>query len=184
MDISSEAAMSPFAVGPTTVLGRTLAVRILYLPSIRDLRRQISRLLRALGLLLSTFHPKNAHGILLGVALIAFAVKRFTNVRSRAESAYRRKFWGNMMKSAVTYEEWAHAARMMERDCGGRRNDGELYDEELVRNKLRELRLRREEGCLRDILFCMRADLVRNLGDMCNPNLHKGRLQVRAFDFF
>ncbi|CAH8353315.1 unnamed protein product [Eruca vesicaria subsp. sativa] len=27
-------------------------------------------------------------------------------------------------------------------------------------------------------MFCMRADLVRNLGNMCSSELHKGRLQV------
>lgn len=57
-------------------------------------------------------------------------------------------------------------------------NEADLYDEELVRNKLQELRHRRQEGSLRDIVFCMRADLLRNLGNMCNPELHKGRLQV------
>lgn len=57
-------------------------------------------------------------------------------------------------------------------------NESDLYDEELVRNKLQELRNRREECSLRDIVFCMRADLMRNLGNMCNPELHKGRLQV------
>uniref|UniRef100_A0A453FKF8 Triacylglycerol lipase N-terminal domain-containing protein n=1 Tax=Aegilops tauschii subsp. strangulata TaxID=200361 RepID=A0A453FKF8_AEGTS len=59
-----------------------------------------------------------------------------------------------------------------------RATDADLYDEELVRNKLRELRHRRQEGSLRDIVFCMRADLLRNLGNMCNPELHKLRLQV------
>jgi hypothetical protein len=85
-----------------------------------------------------------------------------------------------MMRAALTYEEWAHAARMLEREAAPRRaSDADLYDEELVRNKLRELRHRRQEGSLRDIVFCMRADLLRNLGNMCNPELHKGRLQVR-----
>lgn len=83
------------------------------------------------------------------------------------------------MRAAVTYEEWAHAARMLDRENAARgASKCDLYDEEIVRNKLQELRQRREEGSLRDIVFCMRADLLRNLGDMCNPQLHKGRLQV------
>ncbi|VAH80002.1 unnamed protein product [Triticum turgidum subsp. durum] len=97
---------------------------------------------------------------------------------ARVQSAYRRKFWRNMMRAALTYEEWAHAARMLERETPRRATDADLYDEELVRNKLRELRHRRQEGSLRDIVFCMRADLLRNLGNMCNPELHKLRLQV------
>ncbi|VAH64214.1 unnamed protein product [Triticum turgidum subsp. durum] len=83
-----------------------------------------------------------------------------------------------MMRAALTYEEWAHAARMLERETPRRVTDADLYDEELVCNKLRELRHRRQEGSLRDIVFCMRADLLRNLGNMCNPELHKLRLQV------
>lgn len=81
------------------------------------------------------------------------------------------------MRSALTYEEWAHAAKMLDKGAP-RMNESDLYDEELVRNKLQELRHRREEGSLRDIVFCMRADLLRNLGNMCNPELHKERLQV------
>lgn len=83
-----------------------------------------------------------------------------------------------MMRAALTYKEWAHAARMLDRETPRRATDADLYDEELVLNKLRELRHRRQEGSLRDIVFCMRADLLRNLGNMCNPELHKGRLQV------
>lgn len=81
------------------------------------------------------------------------------------------------MRTALTYEEWAHAAKMLEKETP-KLNESDLYDEELVKNKLCELRHRRQEGSLRDIMFCMRADLVRNLGNMCNPELHKGRLQV------
>ena len=48
------------------------------------------------------------------------------------QSAYRRKFWRNMMRAALTYEEWAHAARMLERETPRRATDADLYDEELV----------------------------------------------------
>lgn len=111
------------------------------------------------------------------VVTIAFFLKRYTNVKAKAEMAYRRKFWRNMMRSALTYEEWAHAAKMLDKETP-KMNESDLYDVELVRNKLQELHHRREEGSLRDIIFCMRADLIRNLGNMCNPELHKGRLQV------
>ncbi|XP_017255390.1 triacylglycerol lipase SDP1-like isoform X2 [Daucus carota subsp. sativus] len=126
--------------------------------------------------MISWFHPRNPQGILVMMILIAFMLKRYTNVKMRAEVAYRRKFWRNMMRSALTYEEWAHSAKMLDKETP--RIESDLYDEELVRNKLQELRHRRQEGSLRDIIFCMRADLVRNLGNMCNPELHKGRLQV------
>ncbi|KAJ6841983.1 triacylglycerol lipase SDP1 [Iris pallida] len=185
MDISNEADINPFSIGPSSIVGRTIAFRVLLCTSVSHLRHQVAQFLR-LSLralreytapVVSWFHPKNTQGILVAMTVVALLLRRFTNVRSRAESAYRRKFWRNMMRSALSYEEWSHAAKMLDRESQ-RTNESDLYDEELVRNKLQELRQRREEGSLRDVMFCMRADLLRNLGNMCNPQLHKGRLQV------
>ncbi|KAG0470184.1 hypothetical protein HPP92_016884 [Vanilla planifolia] len=185
--ISNEASLDPFKIGPSSMIGRTIALRVLACKSMSELRRHLEVLFRlsihrlGAGLLSAAawFHPRNTQGILVAVTVMAFLLRRWTNVRARAESAYRRKFWRNMMRAALTYEEWAHAARMLERENARKgTNESDLYDEELVRNKLQELRQRREEGSLRDIVFCMRADLLRNLGNMCNPLLHKGRLQV------
>lgn len=189
MDISNEARVDSFSIGPSSMVGRTMAFRILFCKSMTQLRHHLFRLLSYyfgrvkchmntyLTPLISWLHPRNPQGILLLVTIIAFSLKRFTNVKTRAELVYRRKFWRNMMRTALTYEEWAHAAKMLEKETP-RMNEGDLYDEELVRNKLQELRHRRQDGSLRHIMFCMRADLVRNLGNMCNPKLHKGRLQV------
>ncbi|XP_068663328.1 triacylglycerol lipase SDP1-like [Aristolochia californica] len=185
MEISSEASVTPFSIGPSSIVGRTIAFRILFCKSMLHFQRQLiqflwnflSRFRDSLVPFLSWFRPRNPQGILAMVTVIAFLLKRYTNVRLKAESAYRRKFWRNMMRSAVSYEEWSHAAKMLDKETP-KMNEADLYDVELVRNKLQELRLRRQEGSLRDIIFCMRADLVRNLGKMCNPKLHKGRLQV------
>ncbi|KAK4392494.1 Triacylglycerol lipase SDP1 [Sesamum angolense] len=187
--ICNEASVDPFSIGPSTLFGRTIAFRVLFCKSISHLRHRIFGMLLMclykfknclrgyLSPVVSWFHPRNPQGILVMVSLIAFLLKRYTNVKMRAEMAYRRKFWRNMMRSALTYEEWAHAAKMLDKETL-RMNESDLYDEELVRNKLQELRHRRQECSLRDIIFCMRADLVRNLGNMCNPELHKGRLHV------
>ncbi|KAK4481684.1 hypothetical protein RD792_012591 [Penstemon davidsonii] len=189
MDISNEANVDPFSIGPSSLIGRTIAFRVLFCKSMSHLRHQIFKLLLIsfykiknglrdyLSPLLSWFHPRNPQGILVMVTVLAFLLKRYTNVKIRAEMAYKRKFWRNMMRSALTYEEWAHAAKMLDKETL-KMNEADLYDEELVRNKLQELHHRREEGSLRDIMFFMRADLVRNLGNMCNPELHKERLQV------
>lgn len=185
MDISNEATVDRFSIGPSTIMGRTIAFRILFCKSLFHLQHEILRVLLAyyhriramVAPVFSWLHPRNPQGILAMVTIVAFLLKRYTNVKVRAEMAYRRKFWRNMMRTALTYEEWAHAAKMLDKETP-RMNDCDLYDEELVRNKLQELRHRRQEGSMRDIIFCMRADLVRNLGNMCNPELHKGRLQV------
>ncbi|XP_030452879.1 triacylglycerol lipase SDP1-like [Syzygium oleosum] len=185
MDISNEASVDRFSIGPSTIMGRTIAFRILFCKSFSHLQHEILRVLLAyfyrmsalVAPVFSWLHPRNPQGILAMVTIVAFLLKRYTNVKARAEMAYRRKFWRNMMRTALTYEEWVHAAKMLDKETL-RMNDCDLYDDELVRNKLQELRQRRQEGSLRDIIFCMRADLVRNLGNMCNPELHKGRLQV------
>lgn len=185
MDISNEANINPFSIGPSTILGRTIAFRILCSQSMSQLSRQLFHVVldyafrtgNFVATVISWFHPRNPQGILAMVTVIAFLLRRYTAVKVRAEMAYRRKFWRNMMRAALTYEEWAHAAKMLDKETL-KMNESDLYDEELVRNKLQELRQRREEGSLRDIIFYLRADLVRNLGNMCNPQLHKGRLQV------
>ncbi|KAJ0915365.1 putative triacylglycerol lipase [Helianthus annuus] len=189
MDLSSEATVEAFSIGPSSVFGRTIAFKVLFLKSMSHLRLHISNLLvyyfrtirgyvsGTVVPVISWLHPRNPQGILVLVTVMAFLLKRCTNVKTRAEMAYKRKFWRNMMRAAVTYEEWAHAAKMLDKETP-RMNEFNLYDEELVRNKLQELRHRRQEGCLRDVIFYMRADLVRNLGNMCNPELHKGRHQV------
>ncbi|GAB4843910.1 mitogen-activated protein kinase tyrosine protein phosphatase sdp1, variant 2 [Ancistrocladus abbreviatus] len=185
MDVSNEATVDSFSIGPSTIVGRTIAFRVLFCKSMTQLRHQLFHVLVKfiyrfrvyVAPFFSWFHPRNPQGILAMVTIIAFVLKRYTNVKMRAEMAYRRKFWQNMMRTASTYEEWAHAAKMLEKETP-KMNEADLYDEELVRNKIQELRHRRQQGSLRDIIFCMRADLIRNLGNMCNPELHKGRLQV------
>ncbi|KAI4381531.1 hypothetical protein MLD38_007596 [Melastoma candidum] len=184
MDISNEASVDPFSIGPSTV-GRTIAFRVLFCKSMSQLRHRVFLVLMyflrwtkgAFSPFVSSLHPRNPKGILAMVTMVAFVLKRYMNVKARAEMAYRRKFWRNMTCSALTYEEWAHAAKMLDKETL-RISDHDLYDEELVRNKLLQLHHRREDGSLRDIIFCMRADLVRNLGNMCNPELHKDRLHV------
>ncbi|KAH6828706.1 Patatin-like phospholipase family protein [Perilla frutescens var. hirtella] len=189
MDITNEASVDQFSIGPSSFVGRTIAFRILFCKSLSHLRHQIlgmllmnlsklsNTLMGYLSPLASWLHPRNPQGILVMVTAIAFLLKRCTNVQTKAEMAYKRKFWSNMMRSALTYDEWAHAAKMLDKETV-RTNDASLFDEELVRNKLQELRHRRQECSIRDIMFYMRADLIRNLGNMCNPELHKGRLQM------
>ncbi|XP_010504636.1 PREDICTED: triacylglycerol lipase SDP1L [Camelina sativa] len=186
MDISNEAGVDAFSIiGPTSIIGRTIAYRILFCNSVSIFRHKLYRFLkfffRGGRVLLSPFvsllHPRNPQGILAMVMTMAFLLNRYTSLKAKAEMAYRRKFWRNMMRAALTYEEWSHAAKMLDKETP-KVNEADLFDVELVRNKLEELKHRRHEGSLKDIIFCMRADLVRNLGNMCNPELHKGRLHV------
>ncbi|KAK1319315.1 Triacylglycerol lipase SDP1 [Acorus calamus] len=183
--IINEARVDGFSIGPSTIIGRTIAFRVLLCSSMSHFRHHLLRTLQeillhlrhTMGLILSWFHPTNTQSILVSLTLLAVLLKCHTNIHKRAKSAYRYKFWRDMMRSALTHEEWADAAKMLDKETP-KLNESDLYDEELVRNKLQELRRLREDGSLRDIVFYMRADLLRNLGNMCNPELHKGRLQT------
>ncbi|EPS73623.1 hypothetical protein M569_01129 [Genlisea aurea] len=192
MDVSSESGVDSFSIGPSSLLGRSIAFRVLLCKSTSHVRREISRILTAYlsrfnGVVRNYLWPvvkwsrprnNNTLGVLVILTLIALFLRRFTDLKLKAEVARRRKLWRNMMKSAVTYEEWAHAAKSLDKELR-KTDESDLYDEELVRNKLQELRTRRERSSsLREIVFSMRADLVRNLGNMCNPELHEGRLHV------
>ena len=185
----TDAVLEHFAIGPLSLAQRVMAFRVLFCRWVKKVRIVIAKrteqiwkiwrrilysLLRGVS---SWLNPRNPSVILLAAVLATMLLRRAKVGSLKAERAYRRKFWSNLMKTALTYEEWAHAARMLEKE-ENRRKDSDLYDEDLVRSKLNELRLRRLEGGVEDILFCIRADLVRNLGNMCNPDLHKGRLQT------
>ncbi|KAL6893842.1 hypothetical protein ACP4OV_007940 [Aristida adscensionis] len=182
MDVSGEANVGGFRIGPSTLLGRGVALRVLLFSSLWRLR---ARAYAALSRVRSTtlpvvapwLHLRNTHGVLLMVVLFALFLRKLSGARSRAALARRRRLCEKVMRHAATYEDWARAAKVLDR-MSVQVNEANFYDEELIRNRLDELRRRRQEGSLRDVVFCMRGDLVRNLGNMCNPELHKGRLEV------
>ncbi|KAF0910970.1 hypothetical protein E2562_005360 [Oryza meyeriana var. granulata] len=182
MDLSGEASLGGFKIGPSTLVGHGVAIRVLLLSSLWRLRERayaaVSRVRGAtLPLVAPLLHLRNTHGILLMVVLFALFLRRLSGARSRAALARRRLQCKKAMRYSASYEEWARAAKVLDK-MSEQVNESDFYDEELIRNRLEELRRRREEGSLRDVVFCMRGDLVRNLGNMCNPELHKGRLEV------
>lgn len=190
MDSSSEeAALDLVGIGPTSMVGRVLAIRVLFCKEMNGLAlvwmaaaarhwRQIRKLFGSvLRSLLWAVNPRHPSVILAAVVGAMVLVRRAKMKTVKAEQNYRRKFWSNLMTSALTYDEWVHAASMLDKAID-RKWDKELFDEDLVLAKLNDLRSRRLEGGVEDILFFLRADLVRNLGNMCNPELHKGRLQT------
>ncbi|EER90663.1 triacylglycerol lipase SDP1 [Sorghum bicolor] len=182
MDESGEASVGSFRIGPSTLLGRGVALRVLLFSSLWRLRARayaaISRVRSAvLPVAASWLHLRNTHGVLLMVVLFALSLRKLSGARSRAALARRRRQYEKAMLHAGTYEVWARAANVLDK-MSDQVHEADFYDEELIRNRLEDLRRRREDGSLRDVVFCMRGDLVRNLGNMCNPELHKGRLEV------
>ncbi|TVU44448.1 hypothetical protein EJB05_03891 [Eragrostis curvula] len=182
MEDSGEASIGPFRIGPSTLLGRGVALRVLLFSYLWRLRARASAAISrvrntTLPVLTSWLHLRNTHGLLLVFVLFGLSLRKLSGVRSLAALARRRRLLEKIMRHASTYEEWARAAKVLDR-MSEQVNEAYFYDDDLIRNRLEELRRRREEGSLRDVVFCMRGDLVRNLGNMCNPELHKGRLEV------
>lgn len=189
MEASDDVILDIFSIGPSTMLSSTAALRAHFCKASKEEMLLLWALLSgywrrcrklapiACDFLLQCLNPRKPSMILVAAVGATLLLRRTRTVKLKAEVSYRRKFWENMMNSVSTYEEWAHAARMLEKNCD-QRKDADLYDEELVKAKLAELKQRRLKGSVEDILFFLRADLVRNLGNMCNPELHKGRLQT------
>ncbi|CAI5993940.1 unnamed protein product, partial [Closterium sp. NIES-65] len=62
----------------------------------------------------TSLNPRNPGFVLGTVVLGALIVRRYRLRSFKAEMAVRRKFWANLMATALTYDEWAHAAAMLE----------------------------------------------------------------------
>lgn len=183
MEISNEASIDPFSIGPTSIIGRAAVLNVLFCKSMRHLKNKvvlvvfyywhkIKEYFRIKFASISNFRSRETQGILL----LLFAFIGYSLNKPVKRKYCEIKYWRKKKKTALNHIQWDRAARMLEKRIPDNRDH--LYDVELVRNKLQELRRRRQEGSLRDIVFCMRADLIRNLGNMCNPELHMGRPRV------
>eukprot|EP00270_Netrium_digitus_P008652 TRINITY_DN2598_c0_g1_i5.p1 TRINITY_DN2598_c0_g1~~TRINITY_DN2598_c0_g1_i5.p1 ORF type:complete len:1063 (-),score=242.22 TRINITY_DN2598_c0_g1_i5:254-3442(-) len=189
MESAESATLDLIRIGPSTFLCRIVAVKVftcrIFLRLIASFRENIAcrfnsfqwRIRSFLRGFFALVNPRNPNVILGLILLAAFTLRRYRLQSVKAEIEFRQKFWSDLMASAPTYDEWAHAAGMLEK-YRPRKKDSDLYDEELVRAKLQELLQRRMKGSVEDIAFALRTDLLRNLGNMCNSELHKGRLQT------
>ncbi|NP_001170408.1 putative phospholipase, patatin family protein [Zea mays] len=120
MDESGEASVGSFRIGPSTLLGRGVALRVLLFSSLWRLRAcayaAISRVRgAALPVAASWLHLRNTHGVLLMVVLFALFLRKLSGARSRAALARRRRQYEKAMLRAGTYEVWARAAKVLDR---------------------------------------------------------------------
>lgn len=91
-------------------------------------------------------------------------------------NARRKRILRAEMDAAPTYEEWALAATRLdqleghgEREQASRwQREIRLYDRQLLKDRVRDLRRVRQHGKLGEMIFAVRADLLRNLGNMTN----------------
>lgn len=132
MEESGEASIGPFRIGPSTLLGRGAALRVLLLSSLWRLRaRARAALSRARGAALlaaaSWLHLRNTHGVLLVVVLLGLLIRKLSGARSRLALARRRQLCKSAMRYAGTYEEWVRAAKVLDR-MSEQVNESDFYD--------------------------------------------------------
>lgn len=87
------------------------------------------------------------------------------------------------MRGATTYQEWRELATQLDaldaNRLGGRCSfeESKLYDRKLLLQKLSHLQQVREGGNIREIMFNLRSDLIRNVANIakrCGPQQRGG----------
>eukprot|EP01135_Chromosphaera_perkinsii_P012209 Nk52_evm28s2612 gene=Nk52_evmTU28s2612 len=82
----------------------------------------------------------------------------------------------SQMQNADNYAEWYSAALELDRLEGKhiwkREFESPYYDNELIEERLEDLRIARKSGDLRKMMFLLREGLHRNLGGIGNPQLY------------
>lgn len=76
------------------------------------------------------------------------------------------------MKSASSYAEWREFAQQLDKmghhrggDQSGKIREN-LYDRKLLQQKLRHLQSTREKGNVKEMMFGLRTDLIRNIANI------------------
>lgn len=81
-----------------------------------------------------------------------------------------------ILASATAYNTWAAACSRAEKLQGGEtssslgpwKRETKLYDRKLLQERVQHLRAVKKRGDVHEMMFAVRADLLRNLGNMCN----------------
>lgn len=80
------------------------------------------------------------------------------------------------MDNATTYDEWLQAAQKLDTIEGHDRwklqDESDLYDANLIRQRLADMRRLEAENDIEGIMFHLRSGMVRGLGGIGNPRLH------------
>ena len=129
--------------------------------------------------LLRRWHAAALAAAVVNIGYIAVVQwKEHTSGRSAQRRALQKA-----LQSAPDYTAWFEASAQLELLSG--RNpikqqelEDQLYDRRLLQIRLRHLRVVRERGDLVEMMFALRSDLIRNLGNMASSNLHERLLRV------
>lgn len=112
-------------------------------------------------------------------AIFRFLIREWKEHTS-GRSAQRRHLV-SIMENAQSYEEWVTAARSLEVLQGPKRDVlDQLYDRQLIQQRLAYLQsVRQAKGQdAAELAFALRSDLLRNLGNVASPAVHRATLSV------
>ena len=111
------------------------------------------------------------------IVVTSLISKLIRSWRDRLNSkVQRKKVLRKRMQDAPSYAEWKSLAREVEvldghdpRDSHIRwRKETKLYDRKLLQDKLAHLRKVRSAGDVKDMMFALRTDLIRNVGNIAS----------------
>eukprot|EP00216_Chloropicon_sp_CCMP2111_P000551 CAMPEP_0198234390 /NCGR_PEP_ID=MMETSP1446-20131203/423_1 /TAXON_ID=1461542 ORGANISM="Unidentified sp, Strain CCMP2111" /NCGR_SAMPLE_ID=MMETSP1446 /ASSEMBLY_ACC=CAM_ASM_001112 /LENGTH=673 /DNA_ID=CAMNT_0043915167 /DNA_START=166 /DNA_END=2187 /DNA_ORIENTATION=+ len=95
----------------------------------------------------------------------------------------RKRILKREMKESESYEDWSKPAWALEELEGKNKEaawkrETSLYDRELLEARLSHLRKIREQGDVGEMVYALRADMLRDLGNMTNKELYKDKTTV------
>jgi hypothetical protein len=142
MDSDEEVIVDLFRIGPDTLYGRAVAVQALSWEALRTicqrlvlvlkfrirygLRKGLKAVSYVWKILKDWLNPRNPNVLLGGMILVGYLLRRHRLHSVNAKVLeMKRTFYKNMISSASSYEEWAHAAKQLEQYIG-RRRDADL----------------------------------------------------------
>ncbi|KAL4441473.1 hypothetical protein ABPG77_001977 [Micractinium sp. CCAP 211/92] len=126
------------------------------------------------------YFPLRRWHVALGAVLAAKAVQWAAQWWAECSSGVRarRKQLQRRMQAAGSYEEWAEAAEELEGLRGMDKKsrwllEARFYDSRLLQERLQYLRRVRQGGDVFEVMFAVRSDLLRNLGNMTSSALQE-----------
>jgi hypothetical protein len=109
-------------------------------------------------------------GVFVAWGVISSLVRRW---RERFDTrAQQIRHLQERLRAATTYQEWRELAQQLDlldaNRLGGRCafDEGKLYDKKLLEQKLQHLEQVRAGGNIREMMFNLRSDLIRNVANI------------------
>ena len=83
----------------------------------------------------------------------ALMLRRYRMGSLKAELAYRKNFWTQLMKTALTYDEWAHAAAMLDKYNGRKQVQFGTLSFECFYQQITKVQSRRDMWHIKTAIF-------------------------------